>query len=200
MIGVLRSEIHRSLTVRSSWASLTGLALLSAAVGLLSEDFWSLFACLGTFGAAVLITAQHYQHRTAVLVFLGEPNRLRVLVAQCLVAALFGVVLAAASGVVVALQGETRQYWATLSAVPLTAVFGVANATVVRRPLWLLAGYAGWVLFVEGLLGKLEGPLPISGALMATSGDPRGLPILLAWTVPALAAAGWVIRRDLAGD
>jgi hypothetical protein len=92
------------------------------------------------------------------------------------------------------------QYRATLTAVPLAAIFGVANATVIRRPIWLLGGYAGWLLFVEGLIGKLESPLPFSSFPTAATGDPRHLLILLGWTVAALLAAVWSITRDLTGD
>ncbi|GLY08396.1 MULTISPECIES: hypothetical protein [Actinoplanes] len=200
MIAVLRSELHRNLTIRSSWMSMAAATVLGAGMGLLSQDFWALFSCLGAFGVAVLSTGQHYQHRTSVLLFLGEPHRGRVLAAQCVTAALLGLALTAVSGVAVFLGGEISHFPATLAAIPLLATFGVANATVVRRPLWLLAGYAGWLLFVEGLLGKLEGPLPFSGALRAASGDSQGLVVLAAWTVVALLAAAWFIRRDLAGD
>lgn len=199
MIAVVRSELHRSLTVRSSWVSMAVAAFLGAATGWLSADFWTLFSCLGTFGVAVLGTAQHYQHRTCVLLFLGQPHRLRVLAAQCVVAAVLGVGLAAVSGIVVLTSGETEQYRSTLIMASLMGIFGVANATVVRRPLWLLVGYSGWLVFVEGLLGKLERPLPFSSALTAAAGEPRSLLVLLAWTVAALVAAGWFIRRDTAG-
>ena len=200
MIAVLRSELHRSLTVRSSWVSLGVATVLGATMGWLSEDFWSLFSCLGTFGVAVMNTGQHYQHRTSVLLFLGEPHRWRVLAAQCVAAAVLGLGLTGVSGAVVLLTGEADHFRSTLTAIPLLAAFGVAAATIVRRPLWLLAGFSTWVLFVEGLLTKLEGPLPFSGALMAASGDLRGLLVLAAWTVVALLAAGWFVRRDLAGD
>ncbi|MEV6599170.1 hypothetical protein AB0M36_20270 [Actinoplanes sp. NPDC051346] len=197
MIAVLRSELYRSLTVRSSWVSLTGFALVAALTGWFSEDFWSLFAGLGAFGLAVMLTAQHYQHRTAVLVFLGQPHRLRALAAQCVVAIVLGLLLAAVSGIPIVLMGSAAQYSSTLTVVPLIAVFGVANATIVRRPLWLLAGYLGWVLFVEGLFGRLQEPLPFTSFLFASAGRTEFVLALLAWTAAALPPAAWCIRRDL---
>jgi hypothetical protein len=199
VITVLRSELYRSLTIRSSWVSLVGFASLAALTGWFSPEVWSLFAGLGTFGIAVVLTAQHYQHRTAVLVFLGQPHRLRALAAQFAVAVLFGLVLAAVSGIAVAASGFTPQYYSTLTVIPLIATYGVANATIVRRPLWLLAGYLGWLVFVEGLIGRLEEPLPFTSFLFASAGQPKFLLALLAWTAASLPAA-WSISRDLTGD
>ncbi|MEU4690616.1 hypothetical protein [Actinoplanes sp. NPDC023714] len=199
MIAVLRSELHRSFTIRSSWISLAGFTTLAALTGWLSEEFWMLFAGVGAFGIAVMLTAQHYQHRTIILTFLGQPHRLRVLAVQCLVAILFALLLAAVSGIAVAWSGFGRQYVTTLAVIPLIAVFGVANATVVRRPLWLLAGYLGWLLFAEGLIGQLQEPLPFTSFLLAAAGQPRFQLALLAWTAASLPVAAWFIRRDLAG-
>jgi hypothetical protein len=81
------------------------------------------------------------------------------------------------------------RYVATLTVVPLVALFGVANATVVRKPVWLLGGYAAWLIFVEGLIGKLESPLPFSSFLEAAGGDPLDLLTFAGWTVAALIAA-----------
>ncbi|MFI7597520.1 hypothetical protein [Actinoplanes sp. NPDC049681] len=200
MIAVLRSELYRSLTVVSSWVSLAGFAFLAAITGWFSEEFWSLLAGLGAFGIAVMVTAQHYQHRTALLLFLGRPQRLRVLAVQCVVAALLGLVLVAVSGIPVLMAGKTGWYASTLTVAPLIATYGVANATVVRRPLWLLAGYVGWLIFAEGLIGRFEEPLPFTSFLSASSGSTKGLLALLAWTAAALPVAAWSIRRDLAGD
>lgn len=199
MIAVLRSELYRTLTIRSSWVSFAGFAFLGAATGWFSEEFWSLFAGLGAFGVAVVVTSQHYQHRTAVLLFLGQPRRLWVLASQCVSAAVIGVVLAAASGVAV-LGPEPTQYRSTVMMAPVIAVFGVANATVVRRPLWLLIGYGGWLILVEGVIGRLESPLPFTSFLMACTGDVRALLAFLGWTGAALVAAIWSIRRDLTAD
>jgi hypothetical protein len=96
--------------------------------------------------------------------------------------------------------GETAQFRSTLVVVPLMALFGVANATVVRRPTWLLLGYAGWLIFVEGLIGKLEQPVPFSAFLAAGAGDRRSLLIVAAWTVLAMIGAAVAVRRDLTTD
>ncbi|GAA4607832.1 ABC-2 type transport system ATP-binding protein [Actinoplanes octamycinicus] len=201
MIAVLRSELYRTLTVPASLIALAGFGLLAALTGWFDEDFWSLLAALGTFSTAVMVTAQHYQHRTALLVFLGRPQRLTVLAVQCVVAVLIGVLLVAVSGITVLRSGEgSEQYFTTLAATPLIAVFGVANATIVRRPLWLLVGYLGWLVFAEGLIGRLESPLPFSSFLMASAGDPRALFALACWTGAALPVAAWSISRDLSGD
>ncbi|WIN00308.1 hypothetical protein ACTOB_004006 [Actinoplanes oblitus] len=200
MIAVLRSELYRALTVPSSIIALAGFGFVAALTGWFDEDFWALLAGLGTFSTAVMTTAQHYQHRTALLVFLGRPQRVGVLAVQCMVAVLMGVVLVAVSGITVVFSGEAAQYVRTLTATPLMAIFGVANATIIRKPLWLLVGYLGWLIFAEGLIGRLEEPLPFSSFLMASAGDTRGLLALAAWTVAALPVAAWSIRRDLTGD
>jgi hypothetical protein len=200
MIAVLRSELYRTLTVLSSWVSMG----VSLALGLLfawfSEEFWSLFAGLGAFGVAVVVTGQHYQHRTAVLLYLGQPRRLRALAAQCLSAALITTVLTAASGLPLFAADEGGQYLATLTVVPLIAAFGVANTVLVRKPIWLFAGYAGWLLFVEGLINQLDGSLPFASFLQAATGDKEQLVIFVGWTAVALAVAAWAVRRDLTGD
>jgi ABC-2 type transport system ATP-binding protein len=200
MTAVLRSELYRTLTIRSSWVSMGTSAAVGLAFGWFSGDFWALFTGLGTYAVAVVIASQHYQHRTAVLLFLGEPRRLRALAAQCVVAVLITVALAAVSGLSQFTSGEGDRYLTTLVVVPLVALFGVATATVVRKPIWLLGGFAGWVIFVEGMLGKLESPLPFSSFLEASTGDNLDLLIFGLWTAAALLVAAWSIRRDLSGD
>lgn len=200
MIAVLRSELYRTLTVLSSWVSMAASLALGLLFSWFSEEFWSLFAGLGAFGVAVVVTGQHYQHRTAVLLYLGQPRRLRALAAQCLSAALIATLLAAVSGLNLFSAGESEQYFATLSVVPLIAFFGVATTTVVRKPVWLFAGFAGWLLFVEGLIGRLEGSLPFSSFLQAATGDSQQLAIFAGWTAAALLGAAWAVRRDLTGD
>lgn len=200
MIAVLRSELYRTLTVLSSWLSMAASMALGLLFSWFSEEFWSLFAGLGAFGVAVVVTGQHYQHRTAVLLYLAQPRRLRALAAQCLSAALIATVLAAVSGLNLFATDKGAQYAATLSVVPLIAFFGVATTTVVRKPVWLFAGFAGWLLFVEGLINRLEGPLPFSSFLQAATGDRDQLGVFAAWTAAALIVAAWAVRRDLSGD
>jgi hypothetical protein len=200
MIGLLRSELYRTLMIRSGWVSIAATVALGLGFGIFDVAFWSLFAGLGSFGLAVMTTAQHYQHRPAVLLFLGRPRRLLVLTAQCLSAALVATGIALVSGVGVLNWGENDKYRATLAVVPLIAVFGVAAATVVRRPLWLLGAAAGWLVFVEGLFGRLESPLPFTAFLSAAGGDEHFLLIFAGWTAAALLGAVIAIRRDLTGD
>jgi hypothetical protein len=199
-MSVLRAELYRTFTVRSSWISMFASIVLGLSFGWFSDEFWALFAGIGAFGIAVVTTAQHYQHRTAVLLFLGQPRRLRALLAQCVTAALVATVLAALSGLTVLAGGDVQTYVSTVLVVPLMAIFGVANATVVRRPTWLFTGYAGWLLFVETMIYRLEGPFPFTSFLAAATGSLRDGLIFTAWTVAALAAASWWIRRDLIGD
>jgi hypothetical protein len=201
VIAVLRSELRRTLLIRSSWVSIALTIAIGLTLGVLSVDFWSLFAGVGAFGIAATTTAQHYQHRTAILLFLGRPNRIGTLAAQCVAAAVITEVTAALSGVSVwAGGGEQQQFDTTLLVVPLITFFGVAVATVVRRPTWLLIGSMVWLLFAEGVVGKLRSSLPFSAYLTASTGDRRQLLIFLAWTAGALLVAAWSINRDLSGD
>jgi hypothetical protein len=199
--AVLRSELRRTMMIRSSWVTIAFTIAAGLAFGAFSVDFWSLFAGVGAFGIAATTTAQHYQHRTAILLFLGRPHRLRTLAAQCLAAAVITTGTAALSGLNVAAGGgEQAQYDATLLVVPLITVFGVAVATVVRRPTWLLIGSMVWLLFGEGVIGKLKAPLPFSSFLTASTGDRKHLLIFVAWTIGALIVAAYSINRDLTGD
>ena len=201
MIAVLRSELLRTMMIRSSWLTIALTIAAGLTFGGYSVDFWSLFAGVGAFGIAATTTAQHYQHRTALLLFLGRPNRLRTLAAQCVAAAIVTTVTAALSGLMVAAGGgEQQQFDTTLLVVPLITFFGVAVATVVRRPTWLLIGAMAWFLFAEGLIGKLDAPLPFSSFLTASTGDRRHLLIFVAWTAGALLLAGYSVNRDLSGD
>ncbi|GAA0466496.1 hypothetical protein Ade02nite_46570 [Paractinoplanes deccanensis] len=200
MIAVVRSELYRTLSIRSSWVSIAGTITLGVLFSFLSADFWSLFAGLGAFGIAVVTTSAHYQHRTAMLLFLGRPRRLQVLAAQCVAAVLVALALALISGLTLINPQDIRQFTGTIVAVPLIALYGVANATVVRKPLWLFVGYISWITFVEGLLGKLKDPWPFTSFLDAASGKPDGLLHFTLWTLLAMAGAVWSIRRDLSGD
>jgi hypothetical protein len=201
VIAVLRSELRRTMMIRSSWVTIALIIAAGLTFGAFSVDFWSLFAGLGAFGMAATTTAQHYQHRTAVLLFLGRPHRLRTLAAQCLAAAIITTVTAALSGLTVAAGGgEQQQYDTTLLVVPLITFFGVAVATIVRNPTWILIGSMAWLLLAEGLVGKLNAPLPFSSFLTASTGNQKHLLIFVAWTAGALAVAGYSINRDLTGE
>jgi hypothetical protein len=201
VIAILRSELRRTLMIRSSWVTIALTVAAGLTFGVFSVDFWSLFAGVGAFGIAATTTAQHYQHRTATLLFLGRPHRLRTLAAQCAAATVVTTLTAVLSGLSVAAGGNgMKQYGTTLLVIPLLTCFGVALATVVRRPTWLLIGSMIWSLFAEGAIGKLEAPLPFSSFLTASTGDRRHLLIFVAWTVGALLLAAYCVDRDLTGD
>jgi hypothetical protein len=124
----------------------------------------------------------------------------RALAGQALAAAILALAVAAVSGLAVLGHGDGSQLDDTLTVVPLMALFGVANATIIRRTIWIFAGYAGWIVLVEGLIGKLERPLPFSSFLSAGGGDTRGLATFAGWTALALILAIVTIRRDLTAD
>lgn len=200
MIAVIRSELYRSVSIVSSWLALAGFAFMAAVFGWFSKEAWSLFAGIGAFGIAVTVTAQHFQHRTIVLVYLNQPHRWRVLIAQCVSAALLGTLLTAVSGVTVVAEASATQYRATVLVAPVMAVFGTLCTTVVRRPMWLLGGVLAWLLFAEGIINRMSIGLPFASFGLASSGNVTALLVLLAWTAAALPAACWAVRRDLASD
>ncbi|MDW5327903.1 hypothetical protein [Plantactinospora sp. KLBMP9567] len=200
MIALVRSELYRAATIRSSWVSIAVFGVLGALFGAVNVDAWALLAGMGAFGLAVLGVTQHFQHRTAVLLYLARPARLLTLLGQVVAGVIVAVGSAAVSGVTVLAKGDLTQYRNTLTLVPVMAVFGAANAAVVRRPTWLFLGYAGWFVFVEGLLGRLSAPLPFSAFLGAGGGDRTSLLIAAGWTLLALAAATIATRRDLTTD
>jgi hypothetical protein len=201
--AVLRSELRRTLMIRSSWVTIAFIIAAGLGFGVFSVDFWTLFVGLGAFTIAATTTAQHYEHRTAVLLFLGRPHRLRTLAAQCIAAAIITTATAALSGLTVGREGgetDAGQYATTLLVIPLITCFGVALATLVRRPTWLLIGSMVWLLFVEGLLGKLKAPLPFTAFLTASTGNGRQLLVFVGWTALSLVVAGYAINRDLTGE
>ncbi|MFY1688638.1 hypothetical protein [Plantactinospora sp. WMMB782] len=200
MIALVRSELYRMATIRSSWVSIAVFGVLGALFGAVNVDAWALLAGMGAFGFGVLGVSQHFQHRTAVLLYLARPNRLTTLLGQLLAGIVVALAFAAVSGVTVLAKGDLTQYRNTLTVVPLLAVFGAANAAVLRRPTWLFLGYAGWFVFVEGLLGRLTAPLPFSSFLGAAGGDRTSLLVAAAWTLLALLAAALAIHRDVTTD
>jgi hypothetical protein len=196
MITLVRSELYRMATIRSSWMSMALFGALAASFGILEASFWALVAGVGAFGISVLTVTQHFQHRTAALLYLARPKRLPVLIAQVLTTVAVATGLAAISGITVLLRDGHDAYFDALYAVPFMAVFGAAIASVVRRSSWLLFGFAVWFVVVEGMIGKLEWQLPISSYLEAASGDPFGLEVFIVWAIGALAVAVLTLGRD----
>jgi hypothetical protein len=200
MITLIRSELYRMATIRSSWVSLALYGAVAASFGILEASFWALFAGLGAFGIAALTIAQHFQHRTIALLYLARPKRLTVLLAQVLTTVLVASLFAALTGIPVLLKGQHQPFNDTLTVVPVMAVFGAGVAAIVRRASWLLFGFAVWFVIVEGIIGKMEWQLPISAYLEAASGDAFGLEVFTVWAIAALAVAVLTLNRDLSGD
>jgi hypothetical protein len=200
VIAVVRSELYRLSTVRSSAFSLaifTGVGIL---LGMIGADFWALLAGVGAFGFGVTGVSQHFQHRTAVLLYLARPRRVRVLLGQLVTTVIVGAGFTAASGLGVLIQGNRERYLITLMVAPVMAVLGAAAAAIARSATFLFVGFVAWIIFVEAMYGKLQEPLPFSAYLDAASGDMRKLVLLLGWTLATIVGAAFAIRRDLTGD
>jgi ABC-2 type transport system ATP-binding protein len=201
MITMIRSELYRMATIRSSWLSLALFGVIAAAFGIPEPYFWALFTGLGAFGISALTVAQSHQHHTIALLYLSRPRRITVLFAQVLTTVVVAVGFAMLSGLTVIFK-EFQVYLSTLYLVPVMAVFGAAVASVVRRASWLLFGFAVWFVIVEGLIGKLNWNLPISSYLNAVGAkdDAFSLAIFVLWAIAALGLAVILLPRDLSGD
>jgi hypothetical protein len=201
MIALVRSELYRMATIRSSWVSIVLFGALAASFGVLNAYWWALFAGIGAFGISVFTVAQHYQHRTAALLYLARPKRFPVLLAQVVTTVFVAWIFTAVTGIAALLKdGDAATYRHTLTVIPIMAVFGAATAAIVRRSSWLLYGFAVWFVLVEGMVGQMKWPLPISSYLDAAKGDPYGLEVFLVWAVVTLAVAILALHRDLAAD
>jgi hypothetical protein len=201
MITLIRSEFYRMATIRSSWVSIVLFGATAAAFGLVNAYWWALFAGFGALGVSVLTVTQHYQHRTAALIYLVRPKRIRLLIAQVITTAAVAWGVAALSGITALVRdGGVLQYRHTLAAVPIMAVFGAATAAIVRRSSWLFFGFGVWFILVEGLIGQMRFYLPISSYLDAAKGDAFGLELFIVWAVAALAVAVPMLSRDLIAD
>jgi len=200
MIAVVRSELYRLSTIRSSAVSLAIVSAFGIILGTVGADFWALLAGVGAFGFGVTGVSQHYQHRTVVLLYLARPKRILVLVAQLVTALIVSLAFTAVSGAVVLIQGDRDRYLITLVVAPVMAVLGAAGAAIARSATVLFVGFVAWIIFVEAMYGKLQEPLPFSAYLDAAAGDLHKLLILLGWTLAAVAGAVLAVRRDLNGD
>lgn len=200
MIALVRSELYRMATVRSNWLSIAILGALGLLFGVFDADAWQLLAGVGTFGLAVMQVAQHHQHRTAVLLHLAQPNRTLTLAGHLVASVVVALLFMTLSGATVLLDGDIRQFRETAAVVPLMAVFAAANAAIFRRPTWLFLGYGGWFIFVEGLAGRLDAPLPFSAYLSAGGGDRFSLLVFAGWTALSVVGALVAVHRDLVGD
>ncbi|GGM17332.1 hypothetical protein [Micromonospora yangpuensis] len=200
MLKIVRSDLHRTATIRSSRISLIVSVALGTLIGSVNIDAWGLLAGMVAFGLAATMVAQHYQHRTAVLLYLTVPRRIAVLVGQLIAAMIVASGFVAVSGLTLLVKGAADRYLNLLTVVPLMAVFGAAGAAVARRPTWFFLGCAGWFVFVEGLVGRLQAPLPFTAFISAGSGDVGGLLLASGWAAVASVAAGVAVGRDLTSD
>lgn len=200
MITLIRSELYRMATIRSSWVSLTLFGAVAAASGIWDKSWWALFTGIGAFGISVLTVTQHFQHRTVTLLYLARPQRFQVLLAQVLTTVAVAWVLAALTGLPALSKWGGQTYFQTLAVVPIMAVFGAALAATVRRAAWLISGFGIWFVIVEGIMTGLRWPLPMTSYLDASRGDAFGLEIFIVWAIAALAVAAVAQRRDLSGD
>jgi len=200
MTAVVRTELYRLATVRSWWLSVVGACALTTLVAFGESGPWAGLVGMVTFLFGVVGAAQHYQHRTAFLVFLARPRRLAVLAGQTVAYAAAALLFAAATGLPVLAQGRVDDYACTVLGAPLLAVFAVANAAILRRPIWIIIGWGLWFVIVDALIGRLEIPLPFSSYLNGSVRDHTMGIALIGWAAVSLGAAGWFIRRDVTGD
>jgi len=188
---LLAAELVKLRTVRTPYWLLLGSVLLSGGVaaGLVGsgsvdrgDDDPALSlgqgASFGTIFVAVLgilIVTNEYRHGTIMTTFLGEPRRVRVLVAKLAAAAIAGLVFAAvalATAVAVALpwlaaRGESLQLdGQALEAVgrvllvfAVTSIFGAALGAIVQSQVGAIVGYFIWILVVESIITGLAGLL-----------------------------------------
>ncbi|GLW27746.1 hypothetical protein [Actinoplanes regularis] len=200
MITLIRSELFRMATIRSSWVSLALFGAVTAAAGVADATWWALFAGIGAFGISVLTVTQHYQHRTVSLLYVARPNRFQVLLAQVGTTVAVAWSLALLSGVPNLLRHGGQVYFRTLVVVPIMAVFGAALAAIVRRSAWLISGFGIWFVIVEGIATQFRWPLPMTSYMDASRGDGFGIEVFSVWAAVALAVAAVALRRDLSGD
>jgi hypothetical protein len=200
MSTVLKTELYRLRTVRLWQLSLAGALVAAVAAAFMQADGWICVVAGATFGFGVVAGTQHYQHRTAVLMFLAQPRRWPLLAGQALTYAVAFTALAAVTGLPL-LGRQPDDYVGTVVATPFLAVLAVALAAILRRPIWILAGAFGWFVVVEVLIGRLQLPGPFTGYLLAAAQkDLKMLVALVGWTVLAVGVAVRAIGRDLAGE
>ncbi|WP_033341381.1 hypothetical protein [Catenuloplanes japonicus] len=195
MIAVVTSELYRFATIRSVWISVIVVMVAAYAVSWFGAPFWGLVVGMGTFAITANVVGSQFAHRTVVLTYLARPHRLIVLAGQIVASALVGALVALVSSL--GITDEPGLIVDGLIAVPLIAVFSAALATIVRRPLWLILGFVGWLIIAEGAIGQLDYPLPLTTFLQAISGEPDALVYFGLWTAGALALAVALSRRDV---
>jgi hypothetical protein len=200
MTEVIRAELYRMYTLRSWRLALPAAALICLLAGLADTGAWTFLVGTMVFLLGVVGGAQHYQHRTAILLFLARPKRLTVLAGQAVAYGLVGGAFAGLTGVGALANGDFAQYAFTGIAAALMTVFAVANAAILRRPVWIIIGYGLWFVIVELLIFQGEFPGPFMGYLAVMISEPMKLLALVFWTVVSLAVAVRAIARDVTGS
>ena len=109
MIALVRSELYRMATIRSSWVSIVLFGAVAASFGVLNAYWWALFVGVGAFGISVFTVAQHYRHRTAALLYLARPRRIQVLIAQVVTTVAVAWGFAALTGITVLPRAKTSR-------------------------------------------------------------------------------------------
>jgi hypothetical protein len=251
MIWAIRAEL---LKLRTTWAPLAlfavaaGFSALGAAIkasnaggtgpmavpplntaaGVTGVITSSRFGLLVALAFGVIMSTAEYRHRTATFTYLARPNRIQVLIAKGVAAAvagpLYGLVgAAAATGVGLATVSGDHYHLAVSSQTivryalgamvggGLLAAVGVGIGTLVRAQVEGVVAVFAWGLVVETALGNVFHPLatvlPVTAA-EAMAGMPLGsgktpLPfaggvVLLAGVAAVLAVAA--TRTTLAKD
>jgi len=200
VISVVRFEFYRMMTVRSALLSIVTVTALGLPLGFVDWQMWALLIGVTAFTQAAIGTSSHFHHRTAVLLYLGQPRRVTVLVGQTMAYAFISALIAALSGVALLTGPSAVTYPATVVSAPAMAILGVTFATLVRRAVWTLIGAVSWFVVVEGLIGKLRAPLPFTVYLDGTEGDGSKILYFFMWALCGLIVAIAATGRDITVD
>lgn len=237
MKALLKSEFRKLRTTRTVYGFLlamgavAGVTVIDAPkadiVDPLHEQQFVFFTGLLTrvllLVLGIRMITDEFRHGTIVLSLLATPERLRVLAAKLLMAALTGAVLAAVagaamlltalsigspSGIGLELDGEAGRILAGLiGAGALWTTIGVALGTVVRSQVLAIVGGLLWLMGIEDMLksrlGGLSDLLPGDAGLTMIVGSSlrqglTGALILLTFTVALSGASALALtRRDV---
>ena len=155
----------------------------------------------------VLAFTQEFRYGTATSTYLGEPRRIRVLVAKCLSLVLSSVVITVATLAVSLTLGialirsrdgdvtAAAQFWQTVAAVFVVmaayGVIGVAVGALVRNQIAAAVGVLVWMLAVEQIVLP---SFPAVGRWL-----PGGATYGLLQLGPAINAEGMLLSASVAG-
>jgi ABC-2 type transport system permease protein len=197
-VRTLASELVKVRTIRTPYVLLLGSMLLSGGVaagfvgsGSVDREDQDPALALGqsaSFGTlfvavvGILIVTNEYRHGTVMTTFLGEPRRIRVLLAKLGASAIVGLVFALTSLAAVAavalpwlagrgeslrLDGQVLEALGRVLLVfALTAVIGAAVGAIVQSQVGAMVGYFVWIFVIESIVSVL------SGLLLTDLGEP----------------------------